>query len=97
MNPQERSSKIPEEPSAPNPCPPENGGLNGAIEGHGYWPVDWAQPRKLTPEEWESVRTLWTEEDERLAAVGLQEIRDGKGVSSEEFLRMVEEVAKDDG
>jgi len=99
MIPADNSSESPKKPDPPVAPPnPEFNGQNGPSEKKsGYWPFDEPQPPKLTPEEIESLLQLWDEEDEREAAAGLREILEGRGVSSEEFLRTIEQAARDDG
>jgi hypothetical protein len=99
MTPSDQSPESPKkgDPSAVPPLP-ENNGQNGAgAKEFGIWPFDGPQPNKLSPEEWEWVRGLWTDEEEEQAAAGLREILDGKGVSSEEFLRAIEQAARGNG
>jgi alkanesulfonate monooxygenase SsuD/methylene tetrahydromethanopterin reductase-like flavin-dependent oxidoreductase (luciferase family) len=100
MIPADNSSASPKKPD-PSPAPPtpESSGQNGASEKKsGIWPFDGPQPYKLTPEELESLRQLWTEEDEEKAAADLRDIlENGGGISSAEFLRAIEQAASDNG
>jgi hypothetical protein len=52
----------------------------------------------LTREDVESLRRLWTEEDDVKAAADLRDIlENGGGISSAEFLRAIEQAASDNG
>jgi hypothetical protein len=89
----------PESPKKPDPSAapptPETNGQNGASERkYGVWPFDGPQPYKLTPEELEWTLQQFSRED---TLAGLREIEETGGFSSEEFLRTVEQAAKDDG
>ena len=97
MTPADNSPESPKK-SDPSAVPPELNGQNGAGgKIPGFWPFDGPQPPRLTPEEIESLLQLWDEEDEREAAIGLKEIFEGRGVSSEELLRTLEKVVRDNG
>jgi hypothetical protein len=84
--------------SDPSTAPLERSGQDsaGKMEAD-FWPFEGSRPPKLTPEEIESLLQLWDEEDERQAAIGLKEIFEGRGVSSEELFRRLEEVVRDSG
>jgi alkanesulfonate monooxygenase SsuD/methylene tetrahydromethanopterin reductase-like flavin-dependent oxidoreductase (luciferase family) len=93
----------PESPKKPEPQAvaafPEFHGQNGLGEKkHGIWPFEGPQPYKLTPEDLESLRHLWTEEVEVKAAADLRDIlENGGGISSAEFLRAIEQAASENG
>jgi alkanesulfonate monooxygenase SsuD/methylene tetrahydromethanopterin reductase-like flavin-dependent oxidoreductase (luciferase family) len=100
MVPADNSPESPKKPeSSAVAALPEAHGQNGLGEKqHGIWPFEGPQPYKLTPEELESLRQLWTEEDEEKAAADLRDIlENGGGISSAEFLRAIEQAASDNG
>jgi hypothetical protein len=99
MNPTDGAPESPKHHDSPvAPPTPETNGQNGVSDGQsGDCQFGGPQPRKLTPEEFEWLRRQWDEEDEEVAAAGLREILDGRGVSSEELLREIEKLVRDDG
>lgn len=95
-----------EPPKRNEPRQSHDSGTNGTPEANrqndantaksDFWPFDEARPRKLTPEEIESLLQLWDEDDERQAAADLRDIlENGGGISSDEFLRAIEQAARE--
>jgi hypothetical protein len=98
MNPADNSPESPKQPdSSAAPSTSETNGNAGADKPKsGTWPFDGPQPAKLTPEEIQSLMHLWDEEDEERAAADLRDIlENGGGMSSDEFLRAIEQAARD--
>jgi len=79
-------------PKPPTP-PADPAGTNGA-GANGSGPYPGPEPIPVPPEiiEW-----ALRQDDDEIAAEGLREIFEGRGVSSEELLRHIEEVLGRDG
>jgi hypothetical protein len=74
------------------------GADNCANGEHRVWPFDGPPPRRLTPEELEWFRGLWSDEDKKRFAADLRDmLENGGGISSAEFLRAIEQMASDNG
>ncbi len=96
MTPADNSPESPKksDPSAVPPTPEVNGQNSSGEKKPGIWPFDGPQPYKMTPEELEWALQQFSRED---MMAGLREIEETGGISSEEFLRAIEQAARDDG